>query len=562
MIFRCRAIKSLLLALSVLMASCGPKPRQVSFSVPGSNQVLLGLGREAAEGRLDFSRPRKLEYVFDSPPLASPPASIEIGYALDVPAGAALPQPVLEIGGDYWALPGIDLGSASAGGVFHYAVPVADPVPLRFSIFIGGSVDRGSGSRGAAPVLRIRSVAFRDRWFGFYRLGDSSGDTVHLSPFVSRRAADSAWVIDMGAVMASGLPGVPAGLFPAVSADLPPGEGAVLDAGRRFTALPRLGRLKVPPPLLAPAEGTLALSGDRAGSFRVAYERVPGFPEPIAADPGMVLAWPQDRWRDSRYEVFRWEGFPSLLIFDTADYAVQDRMLKRLAFFVEKAGFRGRLARDGEIADLHGWNAHDYQAADLARFFREARNVSFPLLAEERELERILLSAGIIRESGGGIQAGEGGIVSMSRESDEYLRHRFMAHEGFHGLFFIDDDFRDFSRRRWQQLAAAPRRFILSYFGFQQYDTSDEYLMVNEFMAHVLQQQVSQAGHYFGTQLPSRLEDSERRRWDLPQKDQATGSWPVLAAAFAREAQAFSDYVGDRWGLAAGRVSLVTVSQP
>jgi hypothetical protein len=133
-----------------------------------------------------------------------------------------------------------------------------------------------------------------------------------------------------------------------------------------------------------------------------------------------------------------------------------------------------------------------------------------------------------------------------------------MAHEGFHGIFFIDADFREFTRRRWQQFPAAAKRFIVSYFGYQQYDTADEYLLVNEFMGHVLQQPVSQAARYFGTTLPSRLENSWRKQ-DLPPKDEATGSWPVLAEVFTREAQAFSDYAANRWGLAAGRVSLIRI---
>jgi hypothetical protein len=305
----------------------------------------------------------------------------------------------------------------------------------------------------------------------------------------------------------------------------------------------------------------LELKGERVDSFRQSYAKPPPFPEPVPADPGLVLSWPAENWRDSRYEVFRWDRFPSLLIFDIADYAGQDRMLKRLAFFVEKKGFRGRLAPDSEIAELHGWNAHDYRAQDLARFFQAAREAQFPLLAEERELERILFDNGIIRRTNGAITAGGGGIISISRESTDYLRALFMAHEAFHGLFFIDEDFRDFSRRRWLQLPSQAKRFITSYFGYQQYDTSDEYLLVNEFMSHVLQQPVSQAAHYFGVTLPLRLETSWRKT-SLPQKDQDSGSYPVLAEAFTREAQAFSAYVADRWSLAAGRVSLVTAKRP
>jgi hypothetical protein len=136
-----------------------------------------------------------------------------------------------------------------------------------------------------------------------------------------------------------------------------------------------------------------------------------------------------------------------------------------------------------------------------------------------------------------------------------------MAHEGFHGLFFIDEYFRAFTRGRWQQLPVEAKRFIVSFFGFQQYDTADEYLMINEFMAHVLQQSVLQAGRYFGETLPALLENTWRKA-HLPAKDEDSKSWPSLASAFTREAEAFSAYVNTRWGLAAGRVHLVTVRQP
>jgi hypothetical protein len=128
-----------------------------------------------------------------------------------------------------------------------------------------------------------------------------------------------------------------------------------------------------------------------------------------------------------------------------------------------------------------------------------------------------------------------------------------MVHEGFPGLFFIDEDFRSFCRQRWRQLPSPARRFITSYFEFQQYDIKDEYLLLNEFMGHILQQPVTQAAEYFGKSLPQRLETTWRAS-ALPRKDSVTGTWPVLAEAFTEEASAFSAYVNMRWGLAAGRV--------
>ena len=284
---------------------------------------------------------------------------------------------------------------------------------------------------------------------------------------------------------------------------------------------------------------------------------------PIPADTNSILNYPVASWRNSRYEVFCWDAFPEILIFDTANYAVQDRLFKRLAFFVEKAGFRGRLASDAEIAELHGWNAHDYRAEDLASFFEAARKSNFPLLVEERELESILLSTGVLKRNPSmQIVPGRGAIVSISRESDRVdrsLRPRFMVHEGFHGIYFIDEDFRNFSRQRWEVFPAAAKKFLLSFFEFQAYDTRDTNLVINEFMAHVLQQPVAQAAWYFGEYQPNRMiAVSPRRRASLPEKEVVTADgriyWPDIAAAFTAEGEAFSRYVSQRWALSAGRV--------
>jgi hypothetical protein len=285
--------------------------------------------------------------------------------------------------------------------------------------------------------------------------------------------------------------------------------------------------------------------------------------DPITSNPASILDCPIGSWRDTRYEVFRWDAFPEILIFDTASYAVQDRLFKRLAFFVEKAGFRGRLASDAEIAGLHGWNAHDYKAADLAAFFAAAGKSGFPLLAEERELESVLLSAGILgRNSASEIIPGRGAVISLSRESaltDEALRPRFMAHEGFHGIYFIDEEFRAFCRLRWEVFPGPAKRFLLSFFDFQAYDTKEPDLVINEFMAHVLQQSGSQAAWSFGEYQPNRMISASPWRGNsLPRKEEVTREgrrfWPELAEAFTAEGEAFSRYVNQRWGFAAGRV--------
>jgi len=220
---------------------------------------------------------------------------------------------------------------------------------------------------------------------------------------------------------------------------------------------------------------------------------------------------------------------------------------------VEKRGWRGRLAHDEEIADLHGWNAHDYRSVDLARFFQTAREQDFPLSREELELEQILLDEGLIWETLDGLVGGEGGILSISREASEALRVLFMAHEGFHGLFFIDEDFRDFTAERWEAFPEDGRQMFLTFLDDQEYDIEVEFIVLKEFSAFLLQQPVAHAPFYFGIRMPYRISN---REWHEAHRHMRNpnGMFPRFADIFTREVEAFSAYVEYRWGFAAGRV--------
>jgi hypothetical protein len=534
----------------LFLVGCGAEnalrtPAEFQSELSGS--VIYSSPR-GAQGLLDSTKTgksRAIKFRLEPPLNILSPLSLVVEYSLrDAPSSGV--EFIL------------DLAAPSAGGP-SFVLPLVPPETIRYAAPLAlGVLEYLSITAGGEnlPVLELKSLDIVPRWYGFER--DSRG--LSLSPFVFTGERGSVSIL------------VPESFaFPADLAIRAGGGIRCVIGDRSFEPPSRTGEFFIPsgffPAGISPAgEGVspgalpgVLVEGDGLEAVRLIPAQFRPFPDPIPLDPGMILAYPQSSWRRGDYEIFRWEGFPSLLIFDTADYEVQDRLLKRLAFFVEKAGYRGRLAPDGEIADQHGWNAHDYRARDLARFFEAARLENFPLLPEERELEAILLDAAIIVLDGDRIIAGEGGIVSISRESTGYLRDLFMAHEGFHGIFFIDEDFRAFSRRRWDALSPGAQRFILSYFDYQHYDIQDDYLVVNEFMAHVLQQPVSGAARYFGETLASRIAASPWRSTVLPEKDEATGTWPELAEAFRGEAEAFDAYVSRRWGLGAGRVHRVMV---
>ena len=209
---------------------------------------------------------------------------------------------------------------------------------------------------------------------------------------------------------------------------------------------------------------------------------------PIPADPGMILSWDRAAWRRPDFEVFSWDRFPGVLIFDTATYDVQDDLFKRLAYFVEKAGYRGEIEDPSALAGRHGYNAHDYRAEDLARFFAEAARLGRALTPGEQELEKILEANDLIRRSSSGFAPGEGAVISISRSSAPVLRRLLLSHESAHGEFFSLPQFRDGVEAVWQSTPPLEQDVWKDYLSGKDYDVTDHYLLVNEFQAYLFQQ--------------------------------------------------------------------------
>ena len=271
---------------------------------------------------------------------------------------------------------------------------------------------------------------------------------------------------------------------------------------------------------------------------------------PFATDPGLIIKWPQNSWRTADYELFAWDRFPDVLLMDTRNYSVQDDFFKRLAFYVEKTGYRGMLISDDELHDKHGFNAHDYRAESLAAFFTKAQAENFPLNEKENLLCNILLANGILVKSQNGYEAGTGAIISISKESNEWLRARLLTHEGWHGIFFTDEKFRNTTAAVYYTIDERYRDFLLGYWQSQptlNYDITDEYLMHNEFMAYIMQQSVSEVASYFVnfTNWTSVL----RTVPDLALYVRAT-----RGIAFEDAAYVFDAYAFDNWGLSCGRI--------
>jgi len=276
---------------------------------------------------------------------------------------------------------------------------------------------------------------------------------------------------------------------------------------------------------------------------------------PITADPGLILHWPQTQWRHPSYELFAWEQFPSVLIFDFADYSAQASYLKRLSFFAEKKGFTGNLISDKELAPLHGFNAHDYRAETLATFFQKAEEEHFPLNKSELHLRAILFHNGIIVRTETGIEAGNGAIVSISRQSAPGLRYRFITHECLHGIYFTEENFRTVVTGVFRQTDPRAVRFLRRYFEVYsalQYNTDDDYLLQNEFMAYLLQQDSSSLQHYYN-------KISWFRTMNEAEPALCRYMRNTNAKAFMQAAAQMSSFLYTTWGVRGGRIYLAKI---
>ena len=275
--------------------------------------------------------------------------------------------------------------------------------------------------------------------------------------------------------------------------------------------------------------------------------------EPVRTDPGLILNYKTSQWRTLDYELYEWDRFPQILFFDTRNYEVQDRLFRRMAYFVEKQGYKGRLLTNEELGDMHGYNAHDYSAESMARFFNKAAELNFQLNEEELLLKKILIHNGLLESDGFYVKANEGGLVSISRETPNWSRINLLAHEGWHTIFFRDAEFRNYVSAVYYTFDPTSLDFLIDYFKSQPglgYDVNDEYLMHNEFMAYIMQQRLSEVSTYFV---------------HLANRGSVIDFTPQLAAyvrktegrGFEDAANALNDFVYDKYGIVCGNIALV-----
>ncbi len=249
--------------------------------------------------------------------------------------------------------------------------------------------------------------------------------------------------------------------------------------------------------LLAIVALSLPTAAQQAAPLPVRIPSLEEVPPPTSASLASIEGQSGDLPGGAGFVIYSWDRFPSVIVMDMADFAEQGRMFSRLAFYLEKRGYRGRLLSDAGLAGKHGWNAHDYGPEGLVSFFNAAAAARFPLDAEELLLRGIALRQGIVARDGDALVPGSGAVLSISRSSSRYERIFLLAHESYHGIYFCSREYRELCDRLWKSAPATERRFMTRLLAALGYDPDARDLVVNEFQAYLLQQPRSAAAAYF-----------------------------------------------------------------
>jgi len=407
-------------------------------------------------------------------------------------------------------IPGIVVGII---GFFAVGVLSTGCAPQAVSAEAGGT--GAPPEEGTAPAERLAAVT---------ELRSRGLEERVFSAQSPRETADGSWTVENLASIGGGLADAYALRYTAEemlfgdATDRPSVVLELVDAAGRAEPISLLVRpgvhdVVVRPEVWGVDAAQLLLRSEIEGFDFVSITPIPEPTEPFQAIPiemSELLHYPRDSWRRDDFELFSWSLYPEILWIDSRDYATQAAMFKRMAFFIEKRGVLGRLLSDEELSGLHGWNAHNYRGEGLAAFFNAVEREDFPINELEETVRDIVADHGIIRRGDGeSWVAGSGGILAISQESYPELRRLLLSHESMHGVFYWEQTFRTAVERYWNDaLSERERAYWRSFFAWMGYSPEDEYLMVNEFQAYLLQQDESAVRWYFRTRIADRLRSS------------------------------------------------------
>jgi hypothetical protein len=183
----------------------------------------------------------------------------------------------------------------------------------------------------------------------------------------------------------------------------------------------------------------------------------------------------------------------AVIVIDFPDLGSQGLTLDRVAALVEKAHLpRNRVLTDAELINAvqasgetieSYYYGHDYQAADLAKFFRLAAVQNIRLNGHEKWLRTLVSQLGWLKPGA------RGAIITVPAAGTAVapdMRAVILRHEISHGAFYTDATYRAYAETFWYGLTDSDRAAFTGFLGRQGYDTNNSDLMLNETQAYLI----------------------------------------------------------------------------
>lgn len=263
--------------------------------------------------------------------------------------------------------------------------------------------------------------------------------------------------------------------------------------------------------------------------------------------------------------IFRWQSYPDVLIFAFKNQAVQADYLKRIAFYTEKVGYRGRIADAATIKHRSGWTAHNYRALDFAMFYnatlkREQHEDIPPLLNEkEIKLKNILLSLDIIKQTGDYYFTTNDKrnmpIVSFMRTLNPSLKRVLTFHELLHSFFYRDAALQNKVDALWEQFSPTDTLLWRGFLSYNSYDPDFNFLLKNELFAYLLQRSKKALLWYRYSRI---ITDAMRR---LGQNNITKFEQKHFADILLSSAEQLSAYMTNTYGVVDGDLRYVKIKE-
>jgi len=192
---------------------------------------------------------------------------------------------------------------------------------------------------------------------------------------------------------------------------------------------------------------------------------------------------------------------PDIVVIDFPSLTEQGLTLNRVAALIEKA----RLPRDRVLNDVElnqaiydcgdtiesYYYGHDYQAADLAKFFALAAAENIQLNPHELWLKSLLTQLNWLTPGAGGAITSHatGAIISLPAATppiDQRMRAVILHHEISHGAFYTIPAYATYATDFWISLTPRDRAAFTNFLGREGYDTTNTTLMLNETQAYLI----------------------------------------------------------------------------